>query len=271
MENSQALLEAKPQEINCLELAPENYMHTGGKLYREFRKLAEFYPLVFHGLSMSVGSLKPLDRDYLKSIKAFIKEFNPFWYSDHLCYSSVMGAQFHNLLPLPLTEEAIRHVVPRIRQVQDFLEVPFAVENISAYAYVGKPEMSEWDFVREVVEQADCGLLLDVNNIYVNSVNFGFEPKDYINAMPMDRVMHVHVAGHQNMGDYLLDNHGTEIIDPVWEILSQVAERTELPAVIIERDHHLPPLEQQLREVRLARQIVEEGRGVSSRAVGGTL
>lgn len=255
-ENSEALLKTLPTEIDCLEVAPENYFESGGKLYREFRSLAEHYPIIFHGISLSIGSLKPLDQNYLKKVKSFTREFKPQWFSDHLCYSSVMGAQFHDLLPLPFSQEAIDHVVPRIRQVQEDLGMPFALENISCYALPGEPEMKEWEFIREIVTQADCGLLLDVNNIYVNSVNFGFDPEEYLAAMPMERVMHIHVAGHRQMEDFLLDTHGAPVIHPVWEVLRKVAEKTELPAVIVERDNNLPPLEEQLAEVRMAREIV---------------
>ncbi len=268
-ENSEDLVKYKPSEIDCLEAAPENYFGTGGKLYREFLELAEVYPIVFHGISTSVGSLKPLNRNYLKEVRAFVKDFSPAWFSDHLCYSSVMGAQFHDLLPLPFTEEAINHVVPRIQQIQDVLDLPFAIENISCYVHPGEPEMKEWEFVREVVERADCGLLLDVNNLYVNSVNFGFDVEEYLQHMPMERIMHIHVAGHRVMDDFLLDTHGENIIDPVWKILERVASLTSLPAVIVERDNNLPPLPDQLAEVRMARQIIENANAAGVSAVGG--
>ena len=255
-ENSSALLETNLHTVDVLEVTPENYFHTGGKFYREFCQLAERYPILFHGISLSLGSLKPLDREYLKNVKDFIKDYQPLWYSDHLCYSSVMGSQFHSLLPLPFTEEAIAHVVPRIHQVQDYLGMPLAIENISYYATPGAGEMSEWEFIRQVVERADCGLLLDVNNIYVNSVNFNFDPIAYVAAMPLERVMHIHVAGHRRLKDFVLDTHGAPIIDPVWEILAAVAERTELPAVIIERDSNLPPIAEQLAEVAKGRAVI---------------
>jgi uncharacterized protein (UPF0276 family) len=207
--------------------------------------------------------------EYLKSVKEFIKDHQPLWYSDHLCYSSVMGAQFHSLLPLPFTEEAIAHVVPRIHQVQDYLEMPLAIENISYYAMPGEGEMKEWEFIREVVDRADCGLLLDVNNIYVNAVNFNFDPMEYVAAMPLERVMHVHVAGHRRMKDFVLDTHGAPIIDPVWEILSAVASRTQLPAVVIERDAHLPPLPEQLAEVEKAREVVINAQADERKRKGG--
>jgi len=267
-ENSEDLVKCKPSEIDCLEVAPENYFGTGGKMYRQFCELAEAYPIVFHGISTSVGSLKPLNREYLENVKNFIQPFSPAWFSDHLCYSSVMGAQFHDLLPLPFTEEAIEHVVPRIRQIQEILDLPFAIENISCYVHPGKPEMPEWEFVREVVERADCGLLLDVNNLYVNSVNFGFDVKEYLDRMPMERIMHIHVAGHKQMDDFLLDTHGEKIIDPVWDILGRVAAQTTLPAVIVERDNNLPPLPEQLAEVRMARRILQEAGKGAAKALG---
>lgn len=260
-ENSRALLDKLPQSVACLEITPENYFHTGGNQFREFRMLAEHYPLVFHGISLSLGSLKPLDREYLRNVGDFIKGHRPLWFSDHLCYSSVMGAQFHSLLPLPFTREAIDHVVPRIRQAQDMLEMPLAIENISYYATPAEPEMPEWLFLQEVAERADCGILLDVNNLYVNSVNFGFDPGEYLNAVNWDRVMHVHVAGHRRMRDFLLDTHGAPVIDPVWEILKEAAARTELPAVMIERDVHLPPLEEQVAEVEHAREVIQSAGG----------
>jgi hypothetical protein len=271
-ENSSALARLKPDSIDVLEVAPENYFHTGGKLFREFCELAERYPVLFHGISLSLGSLKPLDMEYLTAVKEFIGDYQPLWFSDHLCYSSVMGAQFHSLLPLPFTEEAIHHVVPRIQRVQDYLGMPLAIENISYYAAPAEPQMTEWEFVREVAERSDCGLLLDVNNIYVNAVNFNFDPMEYLRAVPLERVMHVHVAGHRRMEDFVLDTHGAPVVDPVWDLLSALAARTDLPAVIIERDSNLPELGEQLAEVERARERVARGAAVlpsSQKKAGG--
>ncbi len=185
-------------------------MKTGGKA-RQYRELAERYPIAIHGLSLSVGSLHPLSRKFLKELKVFLKEARALWMSDHLCYSSVLGAQFHDLLPLPLSREAIRHVVPRIRQVQDYLEMPFAIENVSYYALPGKPEMPEWEFLREVAERADCSLLLDVNNIYVNAVNHGFDPYEYLRDLPYERVLHIRHDSQYQV--FFLDTHGAPVID----------------------------------------------------------
>ncbi|MFO1462514.1 MAG: DUF692 domain-containing protein [bacterium] len=260
-ENIDDLVARLPAELDCLELAPENYMKTGGKLYRQYRELAERYPIAIHGLSLSVGSVHPISRTFLKDLKVFLREAKALWMSDHLCYSSVFGSQFHDLLPLPLSREALRHVVPRIRQVQDYLEMPFAIENVSYYASAGKDEMPEWEFLAEVAELADCSLLLDVNNIYVNAINHRFDPFDYLKAIPFERVLHMHVAGHIQYEDFLLDTHGAPVIDPVWELLRYVAERAEPKAVIIERDHNLPALDESLAEVVTARRIFAEARG----------
>lgn len=267
-ENVDDLLARKPADIQCIEIAPENFLHTGGKMYRKFRELAEIYPVVAHGLSLSVASLAPLDQAYLKDLKLFLRDHRLSYMTDHLCYSSLYGAQFHDLLPVPFTREAIRHIVPRVKQIQDFLEVPFALENVSYYAAPAENEMTEWDFVSEVVNQADCSLHLDVNNIYVNSVNHGFDPLAYVRALPLERVLHVHLAGHVEYQGFLLDNHGAPIIDPVWEILREVAPRIAPAAVIIERDHRMPPLDELIEEVKTARAILQSPeQAASSRGI----
>jgi Uncharacterized protein conserved in bacteria len=263
-ENIDALLAERPTNVDCLEIAPENFMGTGGKNYRKFRELAELYPMLVHGLTLSVGSLKPLDRGFLKKLKLFLKEIRAPWMTDHLCYASVQGKQFHDLLPLPLTQEALRHVVKRIRQVQDFLELPFAVENVSYYAPAGAGEMPEWEFLSEVVERAGSSLLFDVNNVYVNSVNHRFDPMEYLRHVPLNRVIHVHIAGHTPMKDFLLDTHGAEIIHPVWKLFEYVAKQIEIPGVIIERDHNVPALAEQVKEVEIARRIVRQGQALAA-------
>lgn len=267
-ENIDDLLARRPENIGCLEIAPENYLGTGGKLYRKFRQLQEIYPIVVHGLSLSVGSLAPLKKDFLKDLKRFLKTHDLPWMSDHLCYSSVFGNEFHDLLPMPFTQEAVDHVVPRIRQIQDYLEMPFAIENVSYYAPpAGRAAsgMTEWDFLAEVANRADCSLLLDVNNIYVNSVNHGFDPLAYVRALPLERVLHIHLAGHVEYEGFLLDNHGAPIIDPVWKILEAAAKTAKPAAVIIERDHRMPPLDELLNEVETAREIMARPGAVAAR------
>lgn len=256
-----SLLSNLPSELQWFEVAPENYMEIGGKVYRDFCELAERIPIVAHSVSMSLGSLDPLNKTFLKQLKKFIRTHKIPIASDHICFSSYKGIQFDDLVPLPFTWETVRHISKRIRQVQDFLEIPYAVENVSSYVPVGKAEMTEWDFVRAVVEESGAGLLLDVNNIYVNSVNFGFDPELYLKAMPLDKIAYVHVAGHlRKRKNFILDTHGSEIINPVWKILDRLAEMTEVPAVMIERDANIPPLEDILEEIRHIQKILKEPR-----------
>jgi uncharacterized protein (UPF0276 family) len=246
------------KDLQWLEVAPENYMDIGGPLYREFCEIAERLPIVFHSVGTSLGSLDPLDRDFLKKLKIFIRKHKIPLASDHICFSSYHGVQFDDLLPLPFTDEAVRHVAKRVCQVQDFLEIPYAVENISYYAPAGAAEMTEWDFVKNVVEESGAWLLLDVNNIYVNSVNFGFDPLDYLKAMPLDRLAYVHIAGHRQVRkNFILDTHGADVIAPVWTILDQLARLApKIPGIMIERDANIPPLDELLDEVRHMKKIL---------------
>lgn len=256
-----SLLEHLPSDLQWFEVAPENYMEIGGKIYRDFCELAERLPIVAHSVSLSLGSLDPLNRTFLKQLKKFIKRHKVPLASDHICFSSYQGVQFDDLVPLPFTEEAVKHVAKRVRQVQDFLEIPYAVENISYYAPAGAAEMSEWDFVRAVVEESGALLLLDVNNIYVNSVNFGFDPSVYLRAMPLDKIAYVHVAGHYHKRkNFVLDTHGAAVVNPVWKILDELAGMTSLPGVMIERDAHIPPLEEILEEIRHIEGILKVAR-----------
>jgi hypothetical protein len=254
-----SLLGSLPSEIRWFEVAPENYMEIGGKIYRDFCELAERVPVVAHSVSLSLGSLDPLNKTFLRQLKKFIRAHKIPLASDHICFSSYHGVQFDDLVPLPFTWEAVRHVAKRVRQVRDFLEVPFAVENVSYYVPVGAAEMTEWDFVKAVVEESGAGLLLDVNNIYVNSVNFGFDPADYLRAMPLDRIAYVHIAGHRRKRkNFILDTHGAEIVTPVWRLLDDLAALTSIPAIMIERDANIPPLEEILEEVQHIQKILKE-------------
>ncbi len=247
-------------DLQWFEVAPENYIDIGGRLYREFCEIAERIPVVCHSVGMSLGSLDPLDRVFLKKLKKFIRTHKVPLASDHICFSSYKGVQFDDLLPLPFTEEAVRHVAKRVRQVQDFLEVPYAVENISYYAPAGAAEMPEWEFVKNVVEESGASLLLDVNNIYVNSVNFGFNPLDYLKAMPLKKLAYVHVAGHRRVRkNFILDTHGAEVIAPVWKILDQLSDLApDIRGIMIERDANIPPLEELIEEVRHIRKILSK-------------
>ncbi len=252
-----ALLDNPPKEIQWFEVAPENYMEIGGEIYQDFLRLRDVRPVVCHSVSVSLGSLDPLDRTFLKQLKKFIHDHDIPMASDHLCFASYNQVQFDDLLPLPFTAEAVMHISKRIKQVQDFLEVPYAVENVSYYAPAGANEMMEWEFVNAVLEESGAQLLLDVNNIYVNSVNHKFDPMDYLRAMPFDKIAYVHIAGHrQKRSNFILDTHGAEIITPVWKLLDELASMTPLPNVMIERDGNIPPLQEMLDELNHVHDIV---------------
>ena len=233
------------------EVSPENYMHRGGEMPRMFEAIAERSPLITHGLMMSLGALDPLDPAYFAELKPFLARHGRSWHSDHLCFSTHEGAVLHDLLPLPADESTARRVAARIREAQDRLERPLAIENISYYLPMGQPELSEAEFVRLVCEEADCGLLLDVNNVYVNSKNFGFDPREMIAAYPLERVVQLHVAGHMHWPRYdmYLDDHGATAEPSVHELMQWVVERTGPLPVLLERDKNIPPLAELLDEV----------------------
>lgn len=253
-----ALLQHLPDEIEWFEIAPENYMEIGGKLYRDFCRLREQRTVVAHSISLSLGSLDPLNKTFLKQLKKFIREHRIPLASDHICFSSYHQVQFDDLLPLPFTAEAVKHIAKRIRYVQEFLEVPFAVENISYYAAPGAEEMSEPEFIRAVIEESGAYLLLDVNNVYVNAVNHKFDPYDYLQQMPLDRIAYVHVAGHRlKRPTFILDTHGASVVTPVWKLLARLAQRTTLSSVMIERDNNIPSLQDIVSELKDVYTILE--------------
>lgn len=239
-------------------------MDIGGKVYRDFCELSERIPIVAHSVSMSLGSLDPLNRPFFNSLKKFIRRHKIPLASDHISFSSFNGVQFDDLLPLPATEESVRHISKRIRQVADILEVPFAVENPSYYAPAGAPDpayLREEDFISAVIKESGALLLLDVNNIYVNSVNHRFDAYSYLKKLPLDRIAYVHMAGHyRKKEDFILDTHGSEIIHPVWRLLDTLAGSTELPGVMIERDDDIPPIEELSKELRQAHTILQKHR-----------
>lgn len=238
--------------VDFLEIAPENWMRVGGRLGRLFRELTERHPFVAHGLSLSLGSQDPLDTDFIIELRAFIEDHGILGYSEHLSYCSDQG-HLYDLMPIPFTEEAVRHVASRIRQTQDILGRRMAIENVSYYAIPGQ-SMDEADFVRAVLEEADCGLLLDINNVYVNSVNHRYDARDFIARMPQERIVGLHVAGHYvESEDLLIDTHGAPMVDPVWTLLDEVyAKRGVLPT-LLERDFNIPPLDELLLEAALIR------------------
>lgn len=239
------LLPRRDRIPNFLELAPENWMGLGGRWSRILRQVAEVYPLSAHGLSLSLGSPDALDWDFLKRLRKFFRDVPVALYSEHLSYAKCDNAHLHELLPVPFRRDAVKHIAARIRETQDFLERRIAIENVSYYTPVA-PEMSEAEFIRAVVEQADCDLLLDVNNVYVNGFNHGYDPKDFITALPLERVSIIHMAGHTRKApDFIVDTHGEPIVDPVYDLFEFTLEH--LPhsvPVLLERDYNFPDFQE---------------------------
>lgn len=231
-----------------LEVAPENWIGVGGKLGRQFRYFSERYPLVAHGLSLSIGAPEPLDESYIARLRRFLDEHDAVLYSDHLSYCSEHG-HLYDLMPLPFLVETVAWVGDRIARVQDLLGRQIAVENISYYADAGS-EMSELEFINAVLERADCKLLLDVNNIHVNSVNHGYDPVNFLHGLPKDRVAYIHIAGHHHeAADLIVDTHGAAVADPVWTLLSKAYDRLGPVPTLLERDFNFPPLVELLAEI----------------------
>ena len=233
------ILSQKPV-VDWFEIISENYMVDGGRPLKMLDRILEQYRVVQHGVSMYFGSAQALDREHLKRLKALTRRTKTPWLSDHLCWGSVDGRYTHDLLPLPYTFEAVQITARRIRQVQDFLEIPIAVENVSSYAEFHESQMTEWEFLNEVVNAADCGILLDVNNIYVSSQNHGFDPMQYVNDVEVERVAQIHIAGHSKFEKYILDTHDHPVLDPVWKLYARAIERTGRTATLLEWDDNIP-------------------------------
>jgi uncharacterized protein (UPF0276 family) len=240
--------------VDFLEVAPENWMGIGGQLGRRFGQLAARYPFVNHGLSLSIGGPAPLDREFLLSLRRFLDEHEIRYYSEHLSYCSDEG-HLYDLMPIPFTEQAVRHVAGRIRDVQDVLGRRIAVENVSYYAAPGQ-QMREIEFLNAVLDAADCDLMLDVNNVYVNSVNHAYDALEFLRAVPADRVAYLHVAGHYvESEDLRVDTHGADVSDPVWELLDACYAHCGLRPTVLERDFNIPPLAILLQEVQKIRDV----------------
>ncbi len=253
-EHYESILNTKPA-VDWFEVVTENYLVPGGMPHYYLEKIRENYPLVMHGVSMSIGSSDPLDWQYLKDVKALANKIEPKWISDHLCWTGIQGKNTHDLLPLPYTEEAIQHVVDRIIQIQDFFQQRILIENVSSYVSYKQSRISEWDFLKEITNRADCLILLDINNIYVSSVNHEFQPETYLDTLPKNRIQQIHLAGHSNMGDYIIDTHDHEIIDPVWDLYAHALEKFGPISTMIERDDNIPPLATLITELNHARKI----------------
>jgi uncharacterized protein (UPF0276 family) len=242
------LADQPPAQVGFYEVAPENWIGVGGRYGKQFRAFTERYPFVCHGLSLSIGAPSPLDETFLHRVKRFLDQHQIRAYTEHLSSCSDDG-HLYDLMPIPFTEEAVQHVAARIRRSQDILERRIAMENVSYYAAPGK-QMEEIDFINAVLEEADCDLLLDVNNIYVNSVNHGYDAEQFLYALPADRVVYFHVAGHYNEADDLIvDTHGADVIDPVWELLDKAYAHFGVVPTLLERDFNIPPLPELLGEI----------------------
>ncbi len=249
---------ARVPQVDWLEALTENYLVPGGKPLHFLTRIRERYPMVLHGVSMSIGSTHPLDRDYLSKVKALAARIEPEWISDHLCWTGVAGRNVHDLMPLPYTDEALANIVERVRTVQDILGRRILLENVSSYVTFRDSRLTEWDFLKAVAEQADCLILLDVNNIYVSSVNHEFDPHDYLNAIPVERVQQIHLAGHENHGDYLIDTHDHPVPDPVWDLYGAAVRRFGAVSTMIERDANIPPLQELCDELAEARTVTAQ-------------
>ncbi|MCI0332897.1 MAG: DUF692 domain-containing protein [Planctomycetes bacterium] len=250
------ILENHP-EVDWFEIISENYMDSGGRPRYVLDQIAERYSVVMHGVSMSIGSTDPLDFDYLKKLKVLSGAVGARWISDHICWTGVAGRNSHDLLPVPFTEATLRHVVERVRVVQDFLERPLVLENPSSYVTFARSTMREWEFISRLAEDADCGLLLDVNNVYVSSVNHDFDPVEFIRSVPHHRIVQVHLAGHTNCGTHLIDTHDDHVIDAVWELYRLAHQLTGGVSTLLEWDAKIPEFPVVHAEVQNARKYID--------------
>lgn len=246
------ILEHNPP-VDWFEIISENYMDSQGRPRYVLEQIAERYPIVMHGVSLSIGSTDPLDSEYLRKLKALARDIKPLWVSDHVCWTGVAGRNTHDLLPIPFNERTLKHVVDRIRVVQDTLERPIVMENPSSYVTFADSTMTEWQFMTQVAEEADCGLLLDVNNVYVSSFNHDMDPVEFIRALPHERIVQFHLAGHSNYRTHLIDTHDNHVIDPVWQLYRLAHGLTGGVSTLLEWDAKIPPFPVLHAEVLKAR------------------
>ncbi|GJM07147.1 MAG: UPF0276 protein [marine bacterium B5-7] len=248
------VLENQPP-VDWFEVLTENYLVPGGKPLWVLDQIRAHYPIVMHGVSLSIGSMDPLNTDYLKQLKALTQRVEPAWISDHLCWTGVQGKNAHDLMPLPYTEEALQHVVDRVKQVQDYLGRQILLENVSSYVTYAQSAVPEWEFFINVTKQADCLMLLDINNIYVSAFNHGFDAETYLNAVPVDRVQQFHLAGHTNLETHLIDTHDHPVCDPVWDLYRKAVQRFGDVSTMIERDDDIPEFDVLMAELTMAKEI----------------
>jgi uncharacterized protein (UPF0276 family) len=251
-------------DVDWFEVITENYLVPGGKPLYYLDRIRAHYPMVMHGVSLSIGSTTPLNFDYLRQVRQLAARIEPEWISDHLCWTGTNGVNLHDLLPLPYTEEALRHLAQRIQQVQDFLGRRMVFENVSSYVSYSTSEMTEWQFIAALTAEADCDVLLDVNNVYVSSVNHGFDPVSFLQGVPVHRVRQFHLAGHQNHGAYIVDTHDEPVCDAVWELYTFARRHFGDVATMIERDDNIPPLAELVTELDTARLLANEVNAVAA-------
>ena len=249
------ILSHSPQ-VDWFEIISENFMDSGGRPKYVLEQVAERYKVVMHGVAMSIGSTSPLDHDYLQKLKRLASLVDACWISDHLCWTGVAGRNSHDLLPLPLNESTLKHVVERIRTVQDVLERPLVLENPSSYVTFSDSTMSEWEFLTRMAHDADCGLLLDVNNVFVSSVNHDFNPVEFIENVPHERIVQFHLAGHTNLGSHCIDTHDGHVVDPVWQLYRLAHQLTGGVSTLLEWDANIPPFPEMHAEVLKARHFM---------------
>lgn len=253
------IIETTPKvNVDWFEAITEDFLVPGGNPLYNLDRVRERFPIVLHGVSLSIGSTDPLDMDYLQQVKNLVQRVDPRWVSDHLCWTGANGINLHDLLPLPYTEEAIKHVVDRVSQVQDFLGRRILLENVSSYVTYTHSVMTEWEFITEIAERADCLLLFDINNIYVSSFNHGFDPIDFIKGVPKERVQQFHLAGHLNLETHIVDTHDHPIIDEVWALYAESLKHFGPISTLIERDDNIPPLNELVLELDDARAIAHK-------------
>jgi uncharacterized protein len=254
-----AVLETAPA-VDWFEVITENYLVGGGRPLHFLDAIGARYPLVMHGVSLSIGSVAPLDEDYLGRVRALADRCAPAWISDHLCWTGTDGRNLHDLLPLPYTEEALAHVAPRIEHVQERLGRPLVLENVSSYVSYTSSAMSEWEFLTALVRRTGCRLLLDVNNVYVSSRNHGFAATEFLDGVPLEAVQQFHLAGHQDHGTHCIDTHDAPVRDEVWDLYAHAVRRFGPISTLLERDDHIPPLAELLAELDHARLVARAAR-----------
>ncbi|WP_230474922.1 DUF692 domain-containing protein [Dyella monticola] len=256
VEYYEALL-ASPPQVQWLEVVSENYMVDGGLPLTWLERFRERFPLVMHGVSMSIGSTDPLDQDYLARLAALAQRIEPAWVSDHLCWTGVQGVNLHDLMPLPYTEEALDHVVSRVKHVQDVLKRRILLENVSSYVSFAQSQLTEWEFIAEVAERSDCLILLDINNVHVSATNHGFSSSDYLRGIPVSRVQQFHLAGYEQGERLIIDTHDAPVSNAVWALYVEAVRRFGRVSTMIERDDHFPPWADLLAELDHARALAE--------------